>query len=53
MENIAEGMQVDGVEQFNLTTPQMETLDYEEATSGLAIIGAPVYGGRLPLKAVH
>ena len=53
VENIAEGMQVDGVEQYNFTTPEMETLEYEEATSGLAIIGSPVYGGRLPLEAVH
>ena len=53
VENIAEGMQVEGVEQLNFTTPEMETLDYEEVKSGLAILGAPVYGGRLPLKAVH
>ena len=53
MENIAKGMRVDEVEEFNFTTPEMETLKYEEATSGLAIIGAPVYGGRLPLEAVH
>jgi len=53
VENIAEGMQVDKIEKFNFTTPETETPGYEEATSGLAIIGAPVYGGRLPLKAVH
>jgi len=53
VESIAEGMQIDRVEQFNITIPELETLKYEEIKSGLAIIGAPVYGGRLPLEAVH
>lgn len=53
LENIAEGMQVDRIKQFNFTVPEIETPDYEEVTTGLAIIGAPVYGGRLPLEAIH
>ena len=53
VENIAEGMQVDRIEQFNFTAPDIETPDYEEVTGRLAIIGAPVYGGRLPLEAIQ
>ena len=53
VENIAAGMKVNSIEQFDFTIPETETLEYEETTSGLAIIGAPVYSGRLPLEAVH
>ena len=53
VENIAEGMQVNRIKQFNLTVPDIETPDYKEVTNGMAIIGAPVHGGRLPLEAIN
>jgi len=52
LESIAKGMMVDDVEHINLTVPeefqQAKTIDSDE----IAIIGAPVYGGRLPVDAI-
>jgi len=53
VESIAEGMLVDRIEEFNFTTPETETLKWEESTDELAILGSPVYGGRLPLQAIY
>ena len=53
VENIAAGMRIYKREQFNFTIPESETMKYEETTGGLAIIGAPVYDGRLPIEAVR
>jgi ferredoxin len=53
IENIAKGIQADEVEQIDLTAPEAETKEYEVVTSGLTIIGAPTYGGRLPVAAVR
>ncbi|MFC1964422.1 4Fe-4S binding protein [Chloroflexota bacterium] len=46
-------MKICRVEQFDFTMPEAETMEYEEITGGLAIIGAPVYAGRIPLEAVR
>jgi ferredoxin len=53
LENIAAGMKLDRVEQHNLTIPGAAKSEDAAATGGLTIIGAPVYGGRLPLEAVR
>jgi ferredoxin len=53
VENIAAGIKVSTVERFNLTPSVTESAEYKKATGGLAIIGAPVYGGRMPIDAVN
>ena len=53
LEGIADAIQVDLVEQIDLTPPEAVTREFEELQDELAIIGAPVYGGRIPLDAVH
>ena len=53
VEGIAQGIQVDIVEQLDLTPPEARTREFEEMHDELVIIGAPVYGGRIPPKAVY
>jgi ferredoxin len=53
VESIAEGIQVNGVEQIDLTPPEARTRELEELHDELAVIGTPVYGGRIPIDAVH
>jgi ferredoxin len=53
LEGIAEGMPVDRIAPLNLTLPEATTQDLAAIDSELAILGAPVYAGRLPLEAVH
>ena len=53
VEGIAEGIQVETVEDLDLTPPEAGTRQYEEIHDGLAIIGTPVYGGRVPMDAVR
>lgn len=53
LEGIAQGIQAATVETLDLTPPAAETQVFEELHDELAIIGAPVYGGRIPLTAVH
>jgi len=50
LQNIAAGMEIGDIERYDLTTAEIK---HTEITSGLVIIGAPVYSGRLPAKAVH
>jgi ferredoxin len=53
VEGIAQGIQVDILEQLDLTPPEARTREFEEMHDELAIIGAPVYGGRIPTEAVY
>ncbi|MCP4753393.1 MAG: 4Fe-4S ferredoxin [Proteobacteria bacterium] len=52
VENIARGIQIEATDHLDLTLPEASTKEYEEITGELAIIGVPVYGGRVPLDAV-
>lgn len=49
---IAEGIGADTVEDMSLTLPADNTEPTDPLTDTLAVIGAPVYGGRLPQAAV-
>jgi ferredoxin len=53
LEGIAQGIQVDTVEQLDLTPPEARTRQFVEMNDELVLIGAPVYGGRIPVEAVH
>jgi len=54
LEGIAQGMDADAVEHIDLSPPETATRAFEEMhDQRLALIGAPVYDGRLPLVAVH
>lgn len=53
VESIAQGIQVDMIEKLDLTPPEARTREFEELHDELAIIGAPVYGGRVPIDAVN
>lgn len=50
---IAEGTGIQDTEQIDLTLPDGAAGGTAEINSGLAIIGAPVYGGRVALDAVN
>jgi len=52
VEGIAQGMHVSAIEEIDLTPPEAATQQFEEMHDGLAVIGVPVYGGRVPLDAV-
>lgn len=52
MEGIAQGIGVVDVEHLDLTPPDAAVQRQAETGDGLAIIGAPVYAGRLPAEAV-
>ena len=51
LEGIAQGIQVVNVEHVDLTPPDAGTQTLSEIHAELAIIGAPVYSGRLPTDA--
>ena len=53
IEGIAQGIQVDKAEHIDLTPPESRTQEFEEMYDELAIVGAPVYGGRIPVDAAH
>ena len=53
LESIAEGITVEDVEHINLTLPQGAQQTIPPFSDELVIIGAPVYGGRLPVDAVN
>ncbi len=53
LESIAEGMAVEDVEHINLTLPQGAQNPIPTFSEELVIIGAPVYGGRLPVDAIQ
>ena len=48
VEGIAQGIPVGTIERIDLTRPETGTHAFEEIRDTLAIIGAPVYGGRIP-----
>ena len=50
---IARGTQLPAAEPLDLTPPEARTRRIEAAQNALAIIGAPVYGGRIPPEATH
>jgi len=50
---VAEGTGISQTEQIDLTLPQAETLGKPEIHQELAIIGAPVYSGRVALEAAN
>ena len=52
LEGIAQGIRIDTVEKIDLTPPE-RSWESEEMRDELAIVGAPVYGGRIPPDAVH
>jgi ferredoxin len=53
VEGIAQGIPVGTIERIDLTRPETKTQAFEEIRDTLAIIGAPVYGGRIPGEAAH
>jgi len=52
LESIAEGISADDVAQINLTLPEGAQKTIPPFSDELVILGAPVYGGRLPVDAV-
>ncbi len=48
MEGIAEGIGIGATETIDLTLPDAQTRDFEDLTEEMAIIGVPVYAGRVP-----
>ena len=52
VEGIANGIQDGPIEHLDLTSPKIKSQEFREFHDELAIIGAPVYGGRLPIDAV-
>jgi ferredoxin len=52
LESIAEGISAESVEHLNLTLPEGAQQPIPPFSDELVIIGAPVYGGRLPVEAV-
>ncbi|MBI1920482.1 MAG: 4Fe-4S binding protein [Geobacter sp.] len=52
IETIAHGLLFAEIEHVDLTRPGTTVQKQAELHDGLAIIGAPVYGGRLPVEAV-
>jgi ferredoxin len=50
---IAQGVGVDAVEGLDLTLPEAGTRTFGELRDELAVIGAPVYGGRISPEAVR
>jgi flavodoxin len=53
LESIAKGISVENVEHINLTLPESAQQPIPSFSDELAIIGAPVYGGRLPIDAIN
>ncbi|BBO78495.1 (Fe-S)-binding protein [Desulfosarcina widdelii] len=52
VEEIAKGMGPDSTEPIDLTLPMPTTSDFGDRTDSIAIVGVPVYGGRVPALAV-
>jgi len=52
LESIAEGIAVEDVEHINLTLPEGDQQIIPQFSDELVIIGAPVYGGRLPIDVI-
>ena len=53
LESIAKGIGVEDVEHINLTLPEGNQQTIQSFSDELVIVGAPVYGGRLPVDAIE
>jgi ferredoxin len=53
LESIAKGITVEDVEHINLTLPEGTQQTIPPFSDEFVIIGAPVYGGRLPVDAIN
>ena len=53
IEAIAQGFPEQVITHYDLTPPESVTIDMPKFQNTLAIIGAPVYGGRIPPEAVR
>jgi ferredoxin len=53
LESIAKGITVEDVEHINLTLPEGAQQTIPAFSDELVIIGAPVYGGRLPVDVIN
>ena len=53
LEGIAHGMPGVPIDHLDLTPPLTRTQEFEAPHDALAVIGAPVYGGRIPIEAVY
>ncbi len=53
LESIAKGIDVEDVEHINLTLPENAQKTIQPFSDELVIMGAPVYGGRLPVDAIN
>ena len=53
LESIAKGISVEDVEHINLTLPKGAQQAIQPFSDELVIIGAPVYGGRLPVDVIN
>ena len=53
LEGIARGIQSPRIDRLDLTPPASRTQTWHDLHGELAIVGAPVYGGRIPLDAVQ
>ena len=53
LESIAKGTTVEDVEHINLTLPEGAQQTIPPFSDELVMIGAPVYGGRLPVDAIN
>lgn len=53
LEGIVRGIQANAVEHLDLTPPKARTRPVEEIRGQLTLIGAPVYGGRIPPDAAQ
>lgn len=53
LESIAKGLTHEAVEHINLTLPDTAQKTIPPFSDELVLIGAPVYGGRLPIEAIN
>ena len=53
LESVAKGIAIEDVEQINFTLPEGAHQTIPALSDELALIGAPVYGGRLPVDAIR
>jgi ferredoxin len=53
LEGIAKGINVEDIEHINLTLPKEARQTIPPFSDELVIIGAPVYGGRLPIDTIN
>lgn len=53
LDGIAQGIQADTVDHFDLTPPEAQTKHLDDIHDGFAVIGVPVYSGRVPVVAAN